>query len=160
MFPETGDFHVHANLRNKCLDNFSLHLSMPSVTGIGVGKEAFSFFLCFFWMCFHPRFIFGAELKQELQVRQRSIHETPDNEKNVGVVSLPVAVTPLSDTTIRQKTTFDAGYEKSDPTKSPTFDSNKLPTTPTGSPQQQPPPVLKRKRPCLCASVWFRSCPD
>lgn len=83
------------------------------------------------------------ELKQELQVRQRSIHETPDNEKNVGVVSLPVAVTPLSDTTIRQKTTFDAGYEKSDPTKSPTFDSNKLPTTPTGSPQQQPPPVLK-----------------
>lgn len=60
----------------------------------------------------------GPELKQELQIRQKAIHETPDNEKNV-ISNMKAAV-------------MDENSEKSDPTKSPTaygptVNNNKLP---------------------------------
>ena len=52
------------------------------------------------------------ELKQELQVRQKSIHETPDNEKE------------------KEKEKSIGENEKTDPTKSPvTFGSNKTPSS-------------------------------
>jgi len=53
----------------------------------------------------------GAELKQELQVRQKTIHDTPDNEKTA-------------------EKSMDEN-EKSDPTKSPEapFGSNKMPSS-------------------------------
>ena len=70
----------------------------------------------------------GAELKQELQVRQKTIHDTPDNEKTA-------------------EKSMDEN-EKSDPTKSPEapFGSNKMPSsTPLKSmallSQPTPPPA-------------------
>lgn len=55
-------------------------------------------------------------MKQELQVRQRAIHETPDNEK--------VAATKLKVVVVEE-------MEKRDPTKSPCspVDSNKMPSS-------------------------------
>ncbi len=59
-------------------------------------------------------FLFQIDLKQELQVRQKAIHETPDNEKH-------------------EKAAVDEN-EKSDPTKSPlaypsSNNNNKLPSS-------------------------------
>jgi len=78
-------------------------------------------------------FISISELKQELQVRQKTIHETPDNEK------LPQTTTV---TTPDMKSLADES-EKSDPAKSPSSlfavsnNNNKLSTAGT--------PPLKRK---------------
>ena len=91
---------------------------------------------CFFFFIFPL-----AELKQELQVRQRAIHEAPDNEKNG--VDLVKEVKSIE------------GHEKSDPTKSPvvatqTVDSNKLPApaTPLTATTNGTPAILK------CKTIW------
>lgn len=73
----------------------------------------------------HLLLFFPIDLKQELQVRQKAIHETPDNEKH-------------------EKTAVVDENEKSDPTKSPlaypsSNNNNKLPSS----------APLKRKTTCF-----------
>lgn len=75
------------------------------------------------------------ELKQELQVRQKAIHETPDNEKQQQAIN--------GSPTHKTAAVLDENNEKRDPTKSPTpagyNNNNKLPN---GSNNTTP---LKRK---------------
>lgn len=74
-------------------------------------------------------------MKQELQVRQKAIHETPDNEKQQQAIN--------GSPTHKTAAVLDENNEKRDPTKSPTpagyNNNNKLPN---GSNNATP---LKRK---------------
>ena len=80
---------------------------------------AFSKFIYDAYLLF-SRPLSNKDLKQELQVRQRTIHERPDNEKNTGNLDLMKGVKTMD------------GLEKSDPMKSPVVfkphvDSNRFP---------------------------------